>query len=590
MWWRVLLKLTSRPVLRPTSSSKSFARSSFSLSELLSAFSTSQRRSLGPWTLQRLFTPPGGGFINEVRVTVTNTTDAVLPQTDILVHAVAGAQVADLTLHLVGVPGGVVTVDPTSGSVPQRLQPGTEITVHGTGFCADAQVIFGADQLNIGTTRQPLAPATPTAVAADGRSLTVSVPRLATTGHLTVTTPGGHAYSSPQMFSVDSWRDTLGFSFGNVTNPGVSFDDVVELFGQSQTHISVFGASTDIPDLFALLFTLIADQALGGIGTCFGYSLGTQRFFNRDASLADYPAHLRGTIAGDAWELADPDGASPRDPGGASPQLAHYLHVLHTAQLSAEFLHYWLAQTSNRYLRGGEGADIRAQVSEALRKGDYPLVCLLQGTKGHVLPAYDVADSADVPEGFDLYVYDPDVPFLVSEDSDGGAHFSNVTQSRITVDVNGNWTLPSQGWRGEVDGIVVVPYDVTPLQPTLPASFVGLLTLILGQGGTTRQLADLDGRTLLQQDGSINRDTRTLLPSASRFAPLDSRANTDIYLLGGPGPYVHTVESTEDAPFTYTMSPTTSLRASRICAGRPEAGTKSPSMRPHSAYPYESGV
>jgi hypothetical protein len=43
-----------------------------------------------------------------------------------------------------------------------------------------------------------------------------------------------------------------------------------------------------------------------------------------------------------------------------------------------------------------------------------------------------------------------------------------------------------------------------------------------------------------------------VLPQAAPFAPLSSGASADIHVLEGAGPYIHTVQSTRNAPYTHT--------------------------------------
>jgi len=484
--------------------------------------------------------PPGGAFVNEVILQLT-VTDESFPDADVTIKGQSGGETNTLTLHLHSIPGRIDNFTPTSGQTPQELHAGTEVVIQGAGFCQGSQVAFGSDRIFINGQQQPLAIAVPTSISADGRTIHVNVPRLATDGPLSVITPSSHTYVSNAQFTVDSYRNTDGFSFHNFDMNGVSFDDVVELFGYGQTHISLFWIPTPIPDPLALLFKLIADAALGGDGACHGFALSSQRLLHGDEALSSFPR------SGDSvWLL--------NGPGGASSSLEHSIHVQHITQLSSEFLHYWLGQVASHLVLGvlGDGGIIKAQVIQAFTNNDHALVAIRNGTSGHVLVAYDIEDSATGPGDFYIDVYDPNDQFLIGENAQGQLHDDKTENSRILVQGNGNWSFPNLGWSAGFDSIVVVPYNIIPIQPTIPTSLSGLITVILGSGGKTTQLADNAGHTLLLPDGKLNKNPATVLPQAAPFAPLSSGASADIHVLEGAGPYIHTVQSTGNAPYTHT--------------------------------------
>ncbi len=263
------------------------------------------------------------------------------------------------------------------GRTPQGASPdlGTPVVIHGQGFCSGSKVYFG----------NALAVAVANGPAKDGQGLygeetvyLTAVPALATSGNVYVVPPGGSLGSpgtATAPFTVDSYRDTNGFSFDNSDQfqsrvGGYSFSDVSDVFGYDQTHVSVnpcwpFGdcsVATPIPDPFALLFWGIADVALQA-GQCFGFSLASQRLLHGDQIYPAFPSQA-GATADNAWDLKGPDAADGSS--GASASLAHFVHLVHLEQFSAQALEYWLLKaTSNA--AGGSQSSLMNDVSPGPR-------------------------------------------------------------------------------------------------------------------------------------------------------------------------------------------------------------------------------
>ena len=487
--------------------------------------------------------PPGGGLINTVELTLV-ASEQPFTDAQITVRADLDSihEQTTFTLHLV--PGQVDDVSPLSGRTPQALTPGTTVTVVGKGFCPGSEVAFGNDIIPSGTRLVPLAVAQPTTIAADGRSLQVEVPDLATDGPLTVITPGGHSYPSTQSFTVNSYRNVNGFSSANPRGTGYGFDDVSDEFGDDQTHLLGI-----IPDPLAALFAGLADQFLAGKGVCFGYCLGTLRFMDGTESFSSFPPPK----SFDVWQL-----------DSAHNPLAHLLHLLHLVQLSAEFLHYWALQVSHHIglsVTASGGSDIRDQIESALRSNSNPLISISFGTKGHVLAAYDVRDDPQHgPNAFNILLYDPDVPFAdapyltpgeLSENSDGATHLKNWQVSSILVFEDGNWIYGLGKHSGDITNIVVAPPDSIPHNPTLPTTLTGAFLLLFGDAAVTSQVSDNAGHRLLQPDGSYNRDAATRLPDSARFLPLSGRGDAELFVVSGTGPITQTMHAAADGSFRH---------------------------------------
>src|SRR5262249_6289607 len=129
----------------------------------------------------------------------------------------------------------------------------------------------------------------PLTVTAGGTTGTVTVPRLATDGPLTIVSPAGRESASATPFDVRGYRDTNGFSFPNEPYRG-DINSWFALYGLEQFFIQVdpcavltFGAAhcpvpSPIPNPLSYLVFGIGDPALAAAnGSCFGFSLASRR-------------------------------------------------------------------------------------------------------------------------------------------------------------------------------------------------------------------------------------------------------------------------------------------------------------------------
>jgi hypothetical protein len=119
-----------------------------------------------------------------------------------------------------------------------------------------------------------------------------------------------------------------------------------------------------------------------------------------------------------------------------------------------------------------------------------------------------------------------------------------LNNSQITVHPNGHWEWPgfSPAWHAGPGSLVVVPYGVVPVRPTLPTTIAGLVDLLFGSAHAT-QVTDASGHKLLNADGSINANPKTRIPGATRFATLSGSAKpgADIFLFGNNSAYTQTI-------------------------------------------------
>jgi hypothetical protein len=466
------------------------------------------------------------------------------------------ADVTDLDNHVLSV-----------GQTPQGASPalGTAVIVHGQGFCPGSTVYFG-NALASSMQQGPFADGLGS--YGDGTAIRTSVPALATSGEVYVVPQGLSVTSTGSAaapFTIDSYRDTNGFSFDNSDAfqnavGGYSFSDVSDVFGYDQTHASVnpcwpFGdcsISTPIPNPLALVFWGIANEALRD-GQCFGFSLASQRLLHGDQISPAFPSQP-GATQEDVWNLQGPDASA-----GPPSTLRHFIHLLHMEQFSSEGLHFWLTQSIANAV-DGSASSIMGDVTKALNAGDHPLIEMHDGTSGHVVVAYGVdqdSGNTDYTIGGDrvIDVYNPNLEFTAAENNPSGtAHRAALAKSEIIVHPDGQWQFQgfNPEWSGGPGSLVVVPYGTVPVHPTLPASITGLLDVLFG-GAQATQVTDSSGHTLLDSSGNVNTDPKTAIPDATQFATLSdsntSKPGPGIFLFGQDGAYTTTVAGTASGTY-----------------------------------------
>jgi hypothetical protein len=503
---------------------------------------------------------PHGGLISRSKLTLTAAQRINLAT--VTLSSVDGQQGSTAPLHLNGVDGTLTAVTPlqnydeaTGALLPPVSwsgQAGSQVQLTGTGFCPGSQVEFGnADAI-----------ATPTSVGADGRSLVVNVPALATDGPVTELPPAGMGAPvvSSASVHVESFRDTNGFSFPNfnVTNrAGVSgpytFNDAQELFGYANTHLPL---PVPIADPLADLGLVIINAALVGEGNCFGFSLASQRLVHGTVPLSSFPG-TGGTVWGlDGPTVTDNTISNVND----AQALVHLIHEDHLAQFSAEYLAAYKTDIAAHSIPGYTSADLYNALLADLRRHDGPLIAIRQDfglahlPQGHVLVAYDV----DLGTHADFYidVYDPNTPYRTGEDP------LTPTHARIHVTSDGHWSFPllqtdpltKNPWNGGLDGIAVVPYGAIPTGLTPPWTLLGLTMTVFGSSGATSQVTDDAGHTLLQPDGTLNHDPATRLPGAAPYSPLNGPGpGAAVYLLDGQGSYTQTITGTATGNYSAAL-------------------------------------
>ncbi len=478
--------------------------------------------------------PGDGSRSTTVPLTVSFTGTGSLLPTAINVVATSGTSpAATANRQVTRVAARISAVAPGIGKAPQALALGDSVTITGGGFCAGAAIRFGNSSAEVTVT--------PVMVAPGGGSVTVRVPRLATTGPVSVQNADG-GVSSATPFTVVTFRGTGGYAFGNYTHPGVSLDDLRAVYGASQTNITIdacwpFGCNivTPIPSPFAYAYELISNQLLDSNASCFGISLTSQRL--REG----WVPYSRFAPAGatNPWQLAD--AAAP------SSALATDVRRWHQTQLSSEFIQHWVATAATNLANGG--ANTRGTIVDGLLNGHRPLIVLRDTVSdGHVVVAYDVrADTT--PGAYLIDVYDPNVPFTAEETTSPNAHVSRMEASVIHVRADGHWShvgAYGRTWSGGPGTIVVVPWGTVPRTPTLPSTLSGLVSLIVpfASGTAPTQVVDAAGHTLLDAQGQPNENLATRIPGADVLPSLSGLKGRPISVVPVTGSYTASLPGT----------------------------------------------
>jgi hypothetical protein len=373
------------------------------------------------------------------------------------------------------VPVGLIRAEPRAnisivppafshGRTPRFGQAGTRVRVTGTGFCPGTTVEVGNEYA--------AAPAT----VLDPHTIEFTVPRYATSGQVTIVPPGRlPKYNTREALTVDSVRNDDGFPFGNYPFGSLSLGELTKAFGAADVFLRVnpcwpfgscpvvTGAVNPIAAIEWGLFNVLPRSH------CFGMALGLQHFLSGKESYRAYADPGRGG-ASSAYAMSSADG-----PGEA---LSSFLDAEHVRQFSDEFLTARLARSES----------LRSQLElleRELGKQRQPMVSLFDEEGSHTVLAYDVEQTAGAAE---IFVYNPNLPFLQSEEESGTAHRDLVDRSVIRVDkIAKAWStepLPGEKVEGGNDGSLwVTPDGTIPDDPSLPGLGTlkrGVASMILG--------------------------------------------------------------------------------------------------------------
>jgi hypothetical protein len=315
-------------------------------------------------------------------------------------------------------------------------------------------VRFGADN----ATARP----EPSDVAADGSTMTLTVPDLAITGPLTVT-EGKSTVTlvKPKPVKIDSWRNTNGLSFVNFGGSITSKEFVAE-FPTSGLTIPNTPAGSDVLAPWAELRLSMLQKAVPK-GVCFGIALASGEF-------------AEGLLHAEYFE-SDSKIAYDVPP---VPGFKEFLTEQWMAQASDQFYPYILEGRTFT-----NGASITSALDAAMDGADgwtTPAIISLKSFDkilnmwvAHAEVAYGWTHSpvSQYPGRMVIYTSDSNYPFLPSEglDETGATHEQRLDLSRIYFLPDGRWSAEvgsGDAISGKAKNMEVAP--VSALQGTLTLS------------------------------------------------------------------------------------------------------------------------
>lgn len=429
---------------------------------------------------------PGGNFFADRTIEFSSAPGAALPATVSVQAADNSLPVRTLSFNLQRA-APTATVASGLGLTPRFLRDGTELRVDGNGFCPGTSVLVGN------------ANAAASATVQDDHTLLFKVPRLATSGPVTIVPPNGQpSYPTANSLTVGNVRNTDGFQFSNYPYGSLSISELTRAFGADDLFIKInpcwpFGDCTIVTGILNPIAALdwgVLNIALHeSNGHCFGISRAVQQLVSHKEPYASF------TTGSSVYSIPGP--------GGPGSSLSSYLDAEHALQGSDEFLGAWFDRN--------QSIDAQLQtLGFELNQLREPIITLQHGSSGHAVVAYD---ERTTPVGVDIDVYDNNRPVSPTETQSPVMHVLNANSSVIHINqITGTWTFDlgrGDVWTGHNDGtLFVMPQNVIPDNFSLP----GLGTL----GGA------LESLVFGSPDGSV----RTVGGSsgARYLPPLDDHA------------------------------------------------------------------
>jgi hypothetical protein len=303
--------------------------------------------------------------------------------------------------------------------------------------------------------------ATETLAASDisdgGASATVAVPWEATSGDVSVS--DGTTTSTVADNTIDSWRNTMGFSFHNYEDYNVEADLIKAFTGSATTTTVTGGTRAFLAPGPALLFAAHSlDQGSNPmlVGRCFGIALLTSQFADGSAQWDQYGA------------AATPYGLSVTGSGTDVVDLQTDIQVAWWKQFSSKANQdKKIAPTTAAALRsqltaafGTNGFTHPALISFKWQKpgvrvffvGGHQVTRNVIDSVGHTVTAFAVRSTpTDTDPGrYTIYTYDSNSEFLPAEDSSAALHAAAQSFSEIVVDSNGDWSSSEEDASGSL--------------------------------------------------------------------------------------------------------------------------------------------
>lgn len=421
-----------------------------------------------------------------------------------------------------------------TGFTPSGGYEGTGIQINGTNLMG-AEIYIGG--VLTGTVPYSPSPANPNPDEAYNFTLVPGIPTVPST--ITATTSAGSATSEDilEVYPYPWYCLDHGFTFGNTAKEYLSYPwlvwedgDFRRTFG-NDVYLCLWicigipywtpwdgwgclGYLIDepfCPDPLAALWYGIAYCHLAQGGECFGLSA-----VNLELYLNHYdPYDIQpGVYTIDALEL---EGA-----------LRDRVDFMHGSQVSAECVHYWVAEHLYNLVPsdiGGMGSVLLA-IEDSVDSGDLGIISIVDGSSGHIVVPYEVVDiDADTTR---VYIWDINKPEWSKENTAENALLGdNVNMNHppyIEIDKSGvywEWSYyfsPDHGWWGGAMGLTFLHSDVVLGDRTLPTTLDGLYDLVFGCA--TGSVEDEDGNTMeLLDNGTYRMEIEGGSPITFNSAP-----------------------------------------------------------------------
>ncbi|NLX47072.1 MAG: hypothetical protein GXY70_02710 [Euryarchaeota archaeon] len=416
-----------------------------------------------------------------------------------------------------------------TGFTPAGGYEGTDICITGTNLKGAGIYIGG---VLTGTVPYSPSPSDPDPDTSYNFTLVAGIPPRPSS--ITVTTAVGSATSEGELevYPYPWYCLDHGFTFGNDDKEYLSYP---WLFWESGDYQRTFGDDVFLslwicigipywtpwdgwdclgyeisqpicPDPLAALWYGVAYCHLAQNGECFGLSA-----VNLELYLDEYQPNdiQQGVYTIDDLELT-----------GALRTRVDYMHG---SQVSAECLHYWIAEhlynlVPSVYGFSGMGAVLKA-VEDSIDSGELGIISIVEGTKGHIVVPYATVDIDD--DTTRIYIWDINKPEWTTEASAEDALLNGEANMNhppyIEIDKSGyywEWSYyfsPGEGWWGTSMGLTFIDSDVVLGDRSLPTTLDGVINLVFGCASGS--VEDEDGNVMeLLDDGTYRMDIEGASP------------------------------------------------------------------------------
>ncbi len=314
---------------------------------------------------------------------------------------------------------------------------GHEAVITGCGLAAGDEVRWGND----------LATETLTAgdVNAEGTSATTTVPWNATSGKFSVT-DGQTTATLTEEQTVDTWRNTEGFSFENYSTFPTR-QEMVDAF--AEPILTPEGTLPPAYEAFYRKQLAFADK--DGLGRCYGFAVLTSEF-------------------GDGSVNPDSFGTAATPFGLSKDSVEDTIGIDWWKQYAREARPYRRASSTQ--------GEIRAALEAAFGPNGFthPAVFAFEwletektpkGVKSvwqaHAVTAFALRDDYPHTGEFTIYTYNSNIPLQEGEKAtDGVLHNKAQTNSEIVIKEDGEWSAPGEGTfaHGVAERLTIVPAAV----------------------------------------------------------------------------------------------------------------------------------